>query len=58
MKRTLMLKREALTQLSADELDGLAAGADAVTGASCPGPVCKLTLLHRYCPSRITCPTE
>lgn len=57
MKRTLSLKREALAELTNDELGGLAAGA-ATTGASCPALVCKLSFLHPQCPSAFTCPTE
>ena len=57
MKRTLTLKRESLTPLTADELHGLA-GAAELSGASCPALQCKLSLLHPYCPSAFTCPTE
>lgn len=57
MKRTLMLKREALASLTTEELEGLAAGADQVSGASCPLLLCK-TSIHPHCPSGVTCPTE
>jgi hypothetical protein len=56
MKRTLMLKRETLADLTVEELVGVA-GAGA-TGASCPAAVCKLSVLHPQCPSALTCPTE
>ena len=57
MKRTLTLKSETLSELTFDELSMLA-GAGGVSGASCPGVACKLSLLHAYCPSELTCPTE
>lgn len=57
MKRTLKLKSEALAPLTADELDGLV-GAGVITGATCPGLMCKLSLVHPQCPSAFTCPTE
>lgn len=57
MKRTLMLKREALAALTEDELGGMAGGYEP-TGASCPLLVCKLSVLHPQCPSAFTCPTE
>lgn len=58
MKRTLTLKREALAELTADELGALAGAAGQATGATCPGLGCKLSLLHMHCPSAFTCPTE
>ncbi|HEX8002431.1 MAG TPA: hypothetical protein VF519_07020 [Mycobacteriales bacterium] len=58
MKRTLVLKSEVLTALTDDELGGLVGAADAITGASCPAAVCKLSVLHPQCPSAFTCPTE
>jgi hypothetical protein len=36
MKRSLSLKREALTELTAGELTSVAGGAITVQGASCP----------------------
>lgn len=58
MKRTLTLRREALTPLTADELGDLAGGAEVTTGATCPAALCKASLLHPHCPSAFTCPTE
>lgn len=53
MKRTLTLKSETLTELTATELGGLvgAAGQSGALG-------CKISLLHAWCPSELTCPTE
>lgn len=53
MKPTLTLKREALAALTDDELGLLAGGA--LTRQTCP---VNLSLLHAYCPSALTCPTE
>ncbi len=52
MKRTLSLKRESLAQLTDAELDSVAGGA---TGKVCPGIT---SLVHPWCPSAFTCPTE
>jgi hypothetical protein len=58
MKRTLTLKSEALTELTTDELGSLVGAAQELSGASCPGVGCKLSVLHAWCPSALTCPTE
>ena len=58
MKRTLILKRESLAALTDDDLLGLVGAADAVTGATCPALMCKLSAVHPQCPSAFTCPTE
>lgn len=59
MKRTLNLKREALSELTDDQLVEVAGAAEAVTGGrTCPALGCKLSLLHAWCPSAFTCPTE
>ena len=58
MKRTLMLKSETLAALTADELEGVVGAAEQLSGATCPALGCKLSLLHAWCPSAFTCPTE
>ena len=50
MKRTLGLKRESLTDLTIDELTGVAgAGADAPSGLSCPVTDCAGITLPPRC---------
>lgn len=56
MKRTLTLKSETLAPLTDDDLETLVGGA--LSGASCPKALCKLSLVHPQCPSEFTCPTE
>ena len=48
MKRTLSLKREALTELTSTELTGIAGAADALT------PDCPRTTVIRECVAGIT----
>lgn len=49
MKRMLKLKREALTDLTIDELTGVAGGAEAPSGLSCPVTDCANFTLPPRC---------
>lgn len=57
MKRHLVLHREALTELTVDDLAGVAGGADAQTmkGATCPLKYCLTGVLSNTCATDSCC---
>lgn len=49
MKRNLVLRREALAELTSGELVGVAGGAQTMQGVTCPLLACPTNLLTRGC---------
>ena len=55
MTRRLSLRREALTELSFDELHVVHGGAQTMQGLTCPVSYCATDILSRGCPTYTCC---
>lgn len=55
MKRSLVLHREALSELTTDELSGVAAGARTYDGGTCPLLYCVTDVLSNDCYTHTCC---
>jgi len=55
MKRNLVLRREALTELTFDQLDGVVGGAQTAQGGTCPLLACITGILSNDCVTHTCC---